>query len=293
MMPLRQPATASFGLVLALAAHLVGWPVVRGGHAAVRRRAGDEAPRRWVARSSPVQRVASLDGLPAARAVLLDVTPRAAVSIAGDRLPDRYRRALERFRYGPGICKVDWALSAPIPWRQAELGRAGTVHLGGGIAELDASERAVHRGRVPERPFVLLVQPTVADPSRAPEGRHIAWAYAHVPSGSGPTSARAWRRRSNATHPASVRPCLRARCAPRLRWRPTTPTTSAVTSTEGCRTCARSSRGRPFGATRTATPVEGLYLCSSSTPPGGGVHGMSGHLAARSALRREFGISPS
>ena len=292
MMPLRQPATASFGLVLALAAHLVGWPVVRGGM----QRFADALAMKLRSLGGEIvtgERVDSLDGLPGARAVLLDVTPRAAVSIAGDRLPDRYRRALERFRYGPGVCKVDWALAAPIPWRQAELGRAGTVHLGGGIAELDASERAVHRGRVPERPFVLLVQPTVADPSRAPEGRHIAWAYAHVPSGS-EVDISARMEAVIERHAPGFGETVLARAVR------TAPEMEAYNANyiggdiNGGLQDLRQVFARPtLRRDPYSTPVGGLYLCSSSTPPGGGVHGMSGHLAARSALRREFGISPS
>jgi phytoene dehydrogenase-like protein len=290
MLPLRQPATASFGMVLALAAHLVGWPVVRGGM----QRFTDGLVGELRSLGGEIvtgHRVASLDELPPSRAVLLDVTPRAAVAIAGDRLPSRYRRALERFRYGPGICKVDWALSEPIPWRRTELGRAGTVHLGGGIEEIEASERAVHRGRLPERPFVLLVQPTVADPSRAPAGKHIAWAYSHVPHGSSADISERMEAEIERQAPG-FRDIVIGRAVR------TAPEIEAYNANyvggdiNGGLQDLRQVFARPaLRRDPYAMPSRGLYLCSSSTPPGGGVHGMSGHLAARSALRREFGIS--
>ena len=288
MLPLRQPATASFGLVLALAAHTVGWPVVRGGM----QRFSDALVGELRSLGGEVvtgHRVDHLAELPPARAVLLDVTPRAAASIAGERLPDRYRRALERFRYGPGICKVDWALSEPIPWRHAELARAGTVHLGGGLAELDASERAVHRGRVPERPFVLLVQPTVADGSRAPTGKHIAWAYAHVPHGSDADISKRMEAEIERHAPGFQEIVIgrAVRTAPEMERYNANYIGGDI---NGGLQDLRQVLARPVvGRDPYATPVRGLYLCSSSTPPGGGVHGMSGHLAARSALSREFG----
>jgi phytoene dehydrogenase-like protein len=222
--------------------------------------------------------------------VLLDLSPRGVDAIAGDRLPRRYRRALQRFRYGPGACKVDWALSEPIPWRDPDLARAGTVHLGGPLEEVEIAERAPHRGRLPERPFVLLVQATVADPTRAPEGRHTAWAYAHVPNGS----------------PADISDRIEAhieRFAPGFgdvvigRSVRTAPAMEAYNANyvggdvNGGLQHLPQLLARPTLAWDPyATPASGVYICSSSTPPGGGVHGMSGYLAARSALRREFGL---
>jgi len=287
MLPLRQPATASFGLVLGMSAHQVGWPVVRGGTARLAEAmvATLESLGGEVITDTPIR---SLTDLPPARATLFDVTPRQLVGIAGDRLPARYRRALERFRYGPGACKVDWALSEPIPWRTPELATAGTIHLGGVVDELEAAERAVHAGRVADRPFVLLVQATVADRSRAPDGKHTAWAYAHVPNGSHADISDRIEAQIERFAPGfrdvvlarSVRTASELEAynmnyvggdingglqhLPQLVARPTL-------------------RRDPY-----STPVRGLYLCSTSTPPGGGVHGMSGYLAARSALRREY-----
>lgn len=290
MVPLRQPATASFGLVLALAAHLVGWPVVRGGM----QRFADALVAELRSLGGEVEtgtRVSTLDELPPARAVLLDVAPASAVTIAGDRLPSRYRRALERFRYGPGVCKVDWALSEPIPWRHPELGRAGTVHLGGGIDEIERSEREVHRGRIPQRPYVLLVQPTVADPSRAPAGRHIAWAYSHVPHGSDADISEAIEAEIERYAPGFRDTVLgrAVRTAPEMEAYNANYVGGDI---NGGLQDLRQVFARPaLRRDPYAMPARGLYLCSSSTPPGGGVHGMSGHLAARSALRREFEVS--
>ena len=291
MVPLRQPATASFGLVLGMGAHGVGWPVVRGGSARlaealvrVLRSYGGE-----IVTDSPV---GSLADLPPARATLFDVTPRQLLAITGDHLPARYRRGLERFRYGPGACKVDWALSEPIPWRAPELRRAGTVHLGGTAAELEAVERLVHRGRIAERPFVLLVQATSADPSRAPAGMHTAWAYAHVPNGSRTDVSDLIEAQIERFAPGfrDVVIGRAVRTAPELEAYNANYVGGDINGglQDLLQLVARPTLSRdPY-----ATPVRGLYLCSTSTPPGGGVHGMSGYLAAQSALRREYGRSP-
>src|SRR5262245_5901824 len=183
MLPLDRALTTGFGLVLGVMAHLVGWVVPRGG--AQKLTDAMVAHLRTLGGEVIVNhRVASLDALPPARAVLCDMSPRPFLRVAGGRLPVDYRRALERYRYGMGVFKVDWALDAPIPWRAAECARAGTVHLGGTLDEVARSEEEAWRGIASDRPFVLLVQPTVFDSSRAPAGKHTAWAYCHVPSGS-------------------------------------------------------------------------------------------------------------
>ncbi len=287
MVPLRQPATASFGLVLGMSAHQVGWPVVRGGTArltdalvALVRSLGGE-----VITDSPI---ASLADLPPAGATLLGVTPRQVVAIVGDRLPARYRRSLERFRYGPGVCKVDWALSEPIPWRSTELAAAGTVHLGGAADELEASERAVHQGRIPDRPFVLLVQATVADPSRAPAGQHTAWAYVHVPHGSDSDVGELVEAQIERFAPGFRDVILgrAVRTAPELQAYNANYVGGDING--GLQDLPQLIARPTLSRDPYASPVRGLYLCSTSTPPGGGVHGMSGYLAAQSALRREF-----
>jgi phytoene dehydrogenase-like protein len=183
MVDLHRPLSASFGLVLGLYAHAVGWPMVRGGSAALADGLAAEL-RSLGGRIETDRRITSLAELPAARAIILDTTPRAALAIAGDRLPARTRRIYERFRYGSGVFKVDWALDGPIPWRADGLRRTATVHLGGSIGEVAAAERTVDRGGHPERPFVLCVQYSPWDHSRAPAGKTTAWAYCHVPAGS-------------------------------------------------------------------------------------------------------------
>ena len=284
MLSLRQPISASFGLVLALLGHAVGWPVARGGSQRV------AAALAGVlggcgGRIETGHRVHSLAELPSSRAVLLDLTPRQVVSIAGERLPDRYRRALERFRYGPGVFKLDWALDGPIPWTAQAVARAGTVHLGGTLPELVASEEAVARGRHPERPFVLLVQASLFDSTRAPEGKHMAWAYCHVPNGSTRDMTEAIESQIE-------------RFAPGFRDRVLARSATGTADVErhnanyiggdinGGLQDLRQLFTRPVARpVPYSTPVNGLYICSSSTPPGGGVHGMCGHFAARAALR--------
>jgi phytoene dehydrogenase-like protein len=230
-------------------------------------------------------RVTSLRELPAARAVVLDLTPRQVLDVAGDRLPARYRRQLERFRYGPGVFKMDWALSGPIPWLDAATARAGTVHLGGRLRDLVASEAAPSRGRIHERPFVLLVQPTLFDPSRAPEGQHVAWAYCHVPAGSTVDLTDRIETRIEQFAPG-FRDLILARAtrdAPAMEAYDANYVGGDINGGIGD---LRQLLFRPVVRWNPYTTSDpGLFLCSSSTPPGGGVHGMSGVHAAREAQR--------
>ena len=283
ILPLERPATASFGLVLGTTAHAVGWPLPRGGSqriadglASYLRSLGGE-----ILTGAPVE---SLDEL-RAPTVLCDVGPRQLLRLAGDRLPRRYRRALERFPYGPGVFKLDWALSGPIPWAASECAQGGTVHLGGTLEEIAASERSPEDGETSERPFVLLAQPTLFDPSRAPEGRHTAWAYCHVPNGSTADLTDAIERQVERFAPGfRERILARSVLAPADLERRNPNLVGgdiAGGSNELRRLLARPAlRPIPY-----STPLEGVYLCSASTPPGGGVHGMCGYLAARAALR--------
>lgn len=288
-MPLESAGTAGFALVLALAAHASGWPVVRGGSqrladalAAELRSLGGE-----VVTGTPID---SLAELPPARAVLLDVTPRALLRLAGDRLPARRRSALASFRPGPGAAKVDWALDGPIPWRADDLARAGTVHIGGPLGRLAASERAVARGRVARRPFAIVVQAGTADASRAPDGRQTAWAYLHVPNGSSLDASSRIEAAIEEAAPGFHDRILarRVHTAPDLERHDPNLIGGDVA---GGRSSLRQLLARPILARDPYATAPGLYLCSASTPPGGGIHGMCGYLAARSALRREFGIS--
>jgi phytoene dehydrogenase-like protein len=231
-------------------------------------------------------RVASLDELPEARCVLVDITPRQLLAIAGERLPARYRRTLGRFRYGPATFKMDLALSAPIPWRAAECGRAGTVHVGGTLEEIAAGEAAVWRGEHPERPYLLVAQQSLFDASRAPAGKHTAWVYCHVPSGSSVDMTARIEAQLERFAPGFRELVLaRAVLAPAdLERHDENYVGGAIGG--GVQDLAQLFARPTLSWNPYATPIPGLYLCSSSTPPGGGVHGMCGWHAAQAALEQ-------
>jgi phytoene dehydrogenase-like protein len=291
MLPLDKLVTASFALVLGLAGHGVGWPIARGGSKAIgqalleclRARGGEVVVNR------PVKR---LSELPQARAYVLDVTPKQLIEIAGDRLPASYVRRLRRFRYGAGVYKMDWALSGPIPWKDPRCARAGTVHLSGDLAQVARSEAAVGLGRISEHPFVLLVQPTLFDPSRAPAGKHIAWAYCHVPNGS--TVDVAQRIEAQIERAA---PGFRDLVIGRASFSPRDLESHNANYVGGDISGGASDLTQLFfrpvaRVDPYATPARDVFVCSSSAPPGGGVHGMCGYWAARSVLSRAFGRRP-
>jgi phytoene dehydrogenase-like protein len=281
-LPLESPVSAAFGLVLGLAAHAVGWPIPRGGAQSIAdalvsclQKAGGT-----VTTNAPVR---SLRELGNPDLTLLDVTPKQLLKLGQNEIQPTFRRQLERYRYGPGVFKVDWALSQPIPWRASECLRAGTVHLGGTFDEIAASERAPKDGAMSDRPFVLLSQPTLFDPTRAPEGKHIAWAYCHVPNGWSGSALEAIEAQVERFAPG-FRECILGRAAF---------STEAMhawnANLVGGDINGGSVSGLQFFLRPTwrqyATPIPGLYICSSSTPPGGGVHGMCGYWAAQHALR--------
>ena len=288
-LPLSAPASAAFGLVLGAAGHAVGWPFPRGGAqkianalASYLQSLGGEI--------ETARPVVTLSELPPSRAVPLDITPRAFLQLAGNNLPSRYRRALERYPYGPGIFKIDYALSAPIPWRAEECRRAGTVHVGGTSTEIAAAEHTVTRKHaIAAKPFVLLAQPTLSDPSRAPAGKHVAWAYCHVPSGSVTDLTERIEAQIERFAPG-FHDCILARH-----------TMNAVAlerhnpnliggAVNGGSLDLWHLLVRPvLSPNPYRTPLRGVYLCSASTPPGGGVHGMCGYHAARWALKEVFG----
>jgi phytoene dehydrogenase-like protein len=283
--PLGAAATASFGLILGAAGHAVGWPFPAGGAA----RISGALAALLAAHGGTIEtdrEIHALPELPPARATLLDLTPRQVLRVAAERLPRAYARRLARFRYGPGAFKLDWALSGPIPWRAPECARAATVHLGGTLEEIAAAELAISRGELPERPFVLLVQHTLFDGSRAPPGRHTAWAYAHVPHG--------WRGDATAAIETQVErfaPGFRELVLARAARGPVALEQDNPNLVGGDVGYGENSVAQLFarpvaGASPWATPVPGLWLCSASTPPGGGVHGMCGYHAARAVLRR-------
>jgi len=282
MLPLERRPTAAIAIVLNVMAHVAGWVIPRGGAqqltdalAAHLRALGGE-----IVTDRPVR---SLDDLPPARAILCDLSPKPFLRIAGHRLPAWYRRRLERYRYGMGVFKIDWALDAPIPWRAGECARAGTVHLGATLDEIRRSERDAWEGRLSDRPFVLLTQPTLFDPSRAPKGRHIAWTYCHVPHASNADMLPAIERQIERFAPG-----FRDRVLARSVLRPhdlERHNANLVGGDIGAGvTDLRQLFTRPTWRTYS-TPARGLYLCSASTPPGVGVHGMCGYFAAKRALR--------
>ena len=289
MLPLTRPPTGATALMLGALAHGVGWPVAEGGSAAiVEAMAG--AVRGAGGRLETGRPVTRLAELPPARAVLLDVAPRGLIGMAGDRLPDRYRRALERFRYGAGVCKVDFALSGPVPWASEPCRRAGTLHVAGGYESLAAAEDAVAAGRLPDSPSVLVVQPSVADPSRAPAGQHTLWAYCHVPAGSDADLTAAITAQVERFAPGFRDLILASAVRTAAAEQAANPNYVGGDIAAGQQTVWQTiarpvPRWNPY-----RTPVPGLYLCSSSTPPLPGVHGRCGELAALTALRDVFGI---
>ena len=284
LVPLEFAATAGYGLALVLTAHSVGWPVARGGSqriadamAAYLRTLGGEIV--------TGERIESLAQLPPHRAVLCDVSPSAFVRMAGDRLTASYRTRLEKFRRGPGVFKMDWTLSSAVPWRAAECRRAGTLHLGGTLAEIAESERGPWNGRISERPYVLVVQPTVFDSSRAPAGRHTLWAYCHVPNDSPIDMSSVIESEIERSAPG-FRECVIARHAMGPSAMEARNANILGGDIAGGAADFAQILARPvFAADPYKTPIDGVYLCSSSTPPGVGVHGMCGYHAAQSALR--------
>jgi phytoene dehydrogenase-like protein len=289
MLPLARPPSAAFGLMLGLLGHAVGWPMARGGSQALAdglasylRSLGGEI--------ETGHRVESLAELGEPRVVMLDVTPRSLLALAGERLPGGYQRRLERYRYGPGVFKLDWALDAPIPWRAKACLQAATVHLGATLEEIAASEAAPSRGTVTERPYVLLAQQSLFDPTRAPEGKHTAWAYCHVPNGSSADMTERIERQVERFAPG-----FRERILARSALGPAALEAHNANlvggDINGGAADLRQLFTRPVARLSPyTTPLPSVFLCSSSTPPGGGVHGMCGHHAARAALRR-LGVS--
>jgi phytoene dehydrogenase-like protein len=284
MVPLDCYATSGFYLGLSIAAHTVGWPVARGGSQRVVDALGSYL-RSLGGEIVTGVRIESLAQLPASRTVLCDITPRQFVSLAGDRLSAAYRRRLERYRYGPGVFKIDWALNAPVPWRADECRRAGTIHIGGTMQQIAEAERAAWEGRVHDRPYVLLVQPSRWDPSRAPQGKATLWAYCHVPHGS-PVDMTSRIESQIERFAPGFRDCIAARHSMGPADMQRRNANLVGGDIAGGAADIRQLFTRPIAQINPyATAIPGVYLCSSSTPPGVGVHGMCGYFAARAALR--------
>ena len=279
---------ASAGLVLAAHAHAAGWPIpVGGSQAIVNSLAAD-----FVAHGGSIElsaSITSLAELPPAKAILLDVTPRALVALAGESLSNAYGRRLARFRYGNAVAKTDYALDGPVPWANPELAGAGTLHLGGTRAEIAASEHEVKAGRLPESPYVLVSQPSVADPSRAPAGKQVLWAYTHVPAGSTADRATLITAQIERFAPGFRDRILSSATSTALEVQSHNPNNIGGDIAAGDVSFAQLV-ARPTLMDPWTIPIKGVYLCSASTAPGPGVHGMGGYNAAKRALAREFGV---
>jgi phytoene dehydrogenase-like protein len=286
MLSLDAFLSGSFGLILGCLGHAVGWPLARGGS----QRISDALAGHLRALGGGIQLntpVDSIDALSSARLMLLDVTPRQLLGMGGSHLPHRFQKRLQRYRYGPGAFKLDYALDGPVPWKASECRRAGTVHLGGTLDEIAKAEAQVSEGEIPERPFVLVAQPSLFDSNRAPEGKHILWVYCHVPNGAGGDMTRQIEAQIERFAPGFQERILERRATgPRELERSNANYIGG--DINGGLLDIRQFITRPtFRPDPYRTPVRGLYLCSASTPPGGGVHGMCGYNAAVSALRAE------
>jgi phytoene dehydrogenase-like protein len=285
--PLTAPVTGGIGLMFALAGHAVGWPIPQGGTQAL----SDALASLLTSLGGTIHTgrpVRALADLPAARAYLFDTSPEHLAAIAGSRLPPAYSRRLRRYARGPGVFKIDYALSGPVPWAAPAARRAGTVHLGATLPDIGAALRAVQRGQAPGRPFLITSQPSVFDPTRAPDGRHTFWVYCQVPNG--------WAR----DHTDAIETQIE-RFAPGFR---DLVLARTVTAPAGIAARNPNNSGGDIAVGRCdqfrllfrpvlrpvpyATPDQSIFLCSSATPPGPGVHGMCGYHAAATALRRVF-----
>ena len=284
MIPLDKPATAAFGLVLAILAHSVGWPLVRGGSQKLADALAD-CLRNQGGEIVTERRIRSMDDLPPAHFYFFDITPRQLLDIEGLELSAGYRKRLGRFRYGPGVCKMDWALKEPIPWKAAVCRKAGAVHLGNSMAEIEAAIHDVSIGRMPSAPYVVLSQQSLFDATRAPEGRHTAWAYCHVPHGSDQDVSDLIEKRIEQFAPGFREVIMARSCL-----------TAAAMELYNANYVGGDINGgvqdlfqlytRPVASFNPyRTSVKNVFICSSSTPPGGGVHGLCGYNASRHLSR--------
>jgi phytoene dehydrogenase-like protein len=280
----RSPS-AAIGLVLALLGHSVGWPIARGGSQSIIHALSSTLCHLngTIRVDSPVQ---SLDGIDPNCIVMLDLTPRQIIEVAGNRLSPRYRRQLRRYRYGPGVFKVDWALDGPVPWRAGECHMAGTVHLGATIEEIALSEHDVHSGRHPERPFVLIAQQSLFDPTRAPDGKHTLWGYCHVPNGSTVDMTSRIEGQIERFAPGFTDRILARSVMGPSQFEQYNANYIGGDINGGIQDLRQLFTRPAIRIDPYATSDPATFICSSSTPPGGGVHGMSGYHAARSVLRR-------
>lgn len=285
ILPLETPPSAAAGLILGMLAHAVGWPIPRGGSqkladalAAYLHDLGGEI--------IPNVEVRSLAELPPAKIILCDVTPRQLLKIAGHSFPGTYRAQLQRYRYGPGVFKLDLALDGPIPWQAEACKQAGTVHLGGTLPEIARAERAVWKGEHPHYPYVLLVQQSLFDSTRAPAGKHTVWAYCHVPNGSQINMSERIEAQIERFAPGFRQRILARHTTTAQEMADYNANYIGGDINSGVQDLTQLFTRPVIAPVPYATPDKSLYICSASTPPGGGVHGMCGYYAARAALRR-------
>jgi phytoene dehydrogenase-like protein len=285
MLPLDAPLTGAIGLVLAILAHQVGWPFAAGGSQAIANALADRLDSLGGQIETGVM-VRSLAELPRYQSVLFNLTPKQALPLAGDRFSQRYRQQLEGYRHGPGIYKIDFALSGPIPWRSEICQQAGTLHLGGTFDEIAEAEKDVWRGRHPDKPFVLLTQPTSFDPTRAPQGMHICWAYCHVPHGSEVEMANAIEAQIERFAPGFCTSIVARHTMTAREMQSYNPNYVGGDINGGVQDWRQFFTRPVLRRVPYRTSDPSIFFCSSATPPGGGVHGMSGYHAATEALKK-------
>ncbi|HEU18167.1 MAG TPA: NAD(P)/FAD-dependent oxidoreductase [Deltaproteobacteria bacterium] len=284
MIPLDKPATAAFGIILALLAHAVGWPVIRGGS----QKLADALADSFRDNGGEIitgKRIMSMKELPQARFYFFDLTPRQLLNIADLDLSPAYRNKLSRFRYGPGICKVDWALKEPIPWKAPVCRKAGTVHLGNSFEEIDASVRHAGMGHVHASPYIVLAQQSLFDPTRAPEGRHTAWAYCHVPHGSEENVADLMENKIERYAPGFREIIMAKSVMTAMDMERHNPNYVGGDINGGLQDIMQLYTRPVISAVPYRTSQKNIFICSSSTPPGGGVHGLCGYYAAQAVCR--------
>lgn len=288
--PLSNLTTSAVGLVLIASGHLYGWPIPKGGTISISKAmaAHFEAMGGKIQTGLPVM---NLQQLPSAHAVLFDVTPRQLLSIAGDRFSSLYHWQMSRYRYGMGVFKVDWALDTPIPFTAPECRQAGTVHLGSTFKEIATGERQTSKGGHPQRPYVLLAQQSLFDDTRAPAGKHTAWAYCHVPNGSTVDMTSIIEEQVERYAPGFRQTILARHTFNTVQLQQYNPNYIGGDINGGILDLGQLYTRPVFKLSPYNTSAHGIYICSSSTPPGGGVHGMCGHHAARKALKDIFKIS--
>lgn len=283
MLPLNQCLTSAIGMILGILGHAVGWPMPRGGT----QNLANALASYFLSLGGTIQTdtiVKDLDELAFARLIFLDVTPKQLLNIAGNHLPEHYRKRLEKYRYGTGVFKMDWALNQPIPWKNPACLRAGTVHIGGTFEEIAAYESGIWQGKTSPNPFILLAQPTLFDPSRAPSGKHVAWGYCHVPQGSSVDMTERIETQIETFAPG-FKDCILAKSTmTAVDMEHYNPNYVGGDINGGVQDLSQLFTRPVARINPYSTPLEGLYICSSSTPPGGGVHGMCGYHAAKSAL---------